>query len=132
MWTFEHVITTEATAESIWKLYSHISSWTAWDQGIERAALYGAIQTGTKGELQPKGKPALEFEITYAAPNQGFSDRTEMPHAGLTVLFDHELQCLDNMTVVKHRVTLTGPNVHKLDPKNHGCTCTNGIGAYLK
>jgi hypothetical protein len=115
MWTFEHELLTEAKAESIWKLYSDITTWTEWDKGIENAVLFGAFQAGTKGQLQPRGRNALDFEIISAEPYKGFSDITEMPGAGLIVSFDHELQSSDKGTIVKHRVTLSGPKANSVD-----------------
>jgi hypothetical protein len=114
MWNFEHAITTTAKADSIWKLYSDITTWTAWDHGIEKAILLGSFQKGTKGQLQPRGKEALEFEITNAEVNQGFSDRTDIPGAELIIYFDHELQTIDNGTIIKHRVTIGGANANLL------------------
>jgi hypothetical protein len=115
MWEFEHVLTTEAKAETIWKLYSDITTWTDWDKGIEKANLFGAFQAGTKGELQPRGQKALGFEIIIAVPNKGFSDRTEIPHAGLIVTFNHELQALEHGTIIKHRVIISSTNNSTVD-----------------
>jgi hypothetical protein len=115
MWTFEHELITEAKAESIWKLYSDITTWTEWDKGLDKAVLFGAFEAGTKGQLQPRGRNALDFEIISAEPNKGFSDRTEMPGSGLIVSFDHELQSSIQGTIVKHRVTLSSSNANSVD-----------------
>jgi hypothetical protein len=114
MWEFEHTITTAAKVDSIWRLYSDITTWTTWGHGIENAILLGDFQKGTKGQLQPRGKDTLEFEITNVEVNQGFSDRTNIPGAGLIIYFDHELQSTDDGTTIKHRVTIGGANAKVL------------------
>jgi hypothetical protein len=134
MWEFEHTLTKTAKAESIWKLYSDISTWSTWDKGIEKAILYGAFNAGTKGQLQPIGKEASDFEITEAEPNKGFSDRTEIPNDGLIITFIHHLQSLENGTIVKHRVIISGPNASTLGPQfgehfKHGIPSTMVVKA---
>lgn len=117
MWQFEHTITTKAKAESIWNLYSDISTWTAWDKGIASASLEGPFIKGTRGWLQPEGQEPLAFELTEVDPMHGFSDVTDIPNAGLEIRFTHRLVESNGETQVTHKVTITGPNAEQLGPK---------------
>ncbi|MCD9022032.1 SRPBCC family protein [Cohnella silvisoli] len=114
MWEFEHTVTTTAKAETIWKLYSDITSWVEWDKGIEYASLDGAFAAGTRGILQPEGQERLAFELTEVEPLRGFSDVTDIPDAGIRIRFVHRLQQAAEGTSVTHHVTITGPNAHQI------------------
>lgn len=43
MWKFEHSVTTDAKAETIWDLYSNIDTWKEWDEKLNSRLcdLYG-------------------------------------------------------------------------------------------
>jgi hypothetical protein len=117
MWEFEHTITTKAKAETIWRLYSDISSWVEWDKGIEYASLEGPFAAGTKGSLQPVGQERLPFELIHVEALRGFSDLTEIPDAGIQIHFSHRLQEGIEGTSVTHKVTITGSNAAFLGPQ---------------
>ncbi|KRE99885.1 hypothetical protein ASG89_27575 [Paenibacillus sp. Soil766] len=116
MWKFEHTITTLAKAETIWNLYSDISTWVEWDKGIVHASLEGAFVTGTRGLLQPEGQDRLIFELKEVNPLHGFSDVTDIPDAGIQIHFTHRLKETAEGTTVTHEVTITGPNAEHLGP----------------
>jgi ligand-binding SRPBCC domain-containing protein len=116
MWQFEHTLTTQAKAETIWGLYSDITTWTTWDKGIVSALLKGPFIQGTQGFLQPKGQEPLSFELTDVKPLHGFSDITDIPKAGIQVHFTHVLVESDGETRVTHKVQITGPNAEQMGP----------------
>jgi hypothetical protein len=117
MWEFEHTVTTGARAETIWKLYSDISSWVEWDKGIEYVSLEGAFVAGTRGTLQPEGQERLAFQLTEVEPLHGFSDVTDIPEAGIQIHFTHRLHQALEGTSVMHKVTITGPNADHIGPQ---------------
>jgi hypothetical protein len=114
MWQFEHTITTKAKVETIWKLYSDISTWTAWDKGIVSASLEGPFVKGTRGLLQPEGQGHLAFELTEVDPQHGFSDVTDIPDAGIQIHFTHHLMESPGETRVTHKVKIMGPNAEQI------------------
>lgn len=117
MWQFEHTITTKAKAETIWGLYSDISTWVEWDKGIEHASLEGAFAEGVRGLLQPEGQDRLVFELTEVEPLKGFSDVTHIPDAGIEIRFAHLLETVAEGTRITHRVAIAGPNAEALGPE---------------
>ncbi|MEH7098054.1 SRPBCC family protein [Neobacillus vireti] len=131
MWQFEHTITTKAKAETIWKLYSDISTWTAWDKGIKSASLEGSFIQGARGLLQPAGQEPLPFELTEVNPLHGFSDVTDIPNAGIQIHFSHVLMEAAGETRVTHKVTIKGPNSEQLGPK-FGAHMVKGIPSTLE
>lgn len=56
-WTFEHTEDTVASPESIWALWSDVTTWPVWDAGVDSVTLEGAFAAGTKGMLKPAGGP---------------------------------------------------------------------------
>ena len=36
MWTTEHTIVTDASKESVWKVWADVENWSKWDKGVER------------------------------------------------------------------------------------------------
>ncbi|OAS24332.1 SRPBCC family protein [Paenibacillus oryzisoli] len=117
MWKFEHTVTTTANAETIWNLYSDISTWVEWDKGIVHASLEGAFVAGTRGLLQPEGQDRLRFELKEVNPLHSFSDVTDMPDAGIQVHFTHHIVETAEGTSVTHKVMITGQNAEDLGPK---------------
>ncbi|MEH7108139.1 SRPBCC family protein [Bacillus sp. JJ1764] len=131
MWQFEHTITTKAKAETIWNLYSDISTWTEWDKGIASALLEGSFVKGARGLLQPVGQDPLPFELTEVNPLQGFSDVTDIPNAGIQIHFTHVLMESAGEMQVTHRVTIRGINSEQLGPK-FGAHMVKGIPSTME
>jgi hypothetical protein len=117
MWTFKHTVTTNAKTETIWKLYSDMTTWVSCDHGIEQAKLFGEFEKGTKGLLQPEGQDALSFQLTEVTPLKSFSDETIVPGAGIIISFTHVLSPMEMGTEVMHQVTITGENAEVLGPQ---------------
>ncbi|WNR44127.1 SRPBCC family protein [Paenibacillus roseipurpureus] len=126
MWQFEHTLITKAKPETIWGLYSDITTWTTWDKGIVSASLEGPFIQGTRGYLQPEGQEPLSFELTDVKPLDRFSDITDIPKAGIQVHFTHLLVESNGETQVTHKVKITGPNAERLGPQ-FGAHMTEGI-----
>ncbi|MHB1612187.1 MAG: SRPBCC family protein [Sulfobacillus sp.] len=114
MWAFEHTITTPAGLTAIWNLYSDITTWTEWDQGISHASLDGPFAVGTSGLLQPQGQTALPFQLTEVDPLQGFSDVTDIPGTGIQIHFTHRLEQVEEGTKVTHSVSITSSSANEL------------------
>ncbi|HEX8051388.1 MAG TPA: SRPBCC family protein [Thermoleophilaceae bacterium] len=106
-WTTEHTEYTSASPQRIWELWSDVSTWPLWDEGLERVTLDGPFAAGTKGRLKPAGGPAVGLELTDVRPGAGFSDVTRLPLARMR--FEHSAVRDGERTRVTHRVTITGP-----------------------
>lgn len=119
MWKFEHSVTTEAKAETIWGLYSNIDTWKEWDEFVH-VELFDEFKEGTKGTLQPRGRDALAYMIVEVKPLRSFSDITHMPAAGISISFSHDIDSKENGTRVTHTMTITGPNAETLGPQIGG------------
>jgi hypothetical protein len=117
MWTYEHSIETAASATAIFRLYSDVSTWPEWDEGLTGVTLDGPFTTGSKGTITPQGQDALPFRLTLVAPDQGFTDETDLPGAGVTLRFVHILTPIENgQTRITHRVEIVGPAAEEVGP----------------
>lgn len=110
MWEYDHSIETDASREAVWRLYSDVSTWPEWDDAVEWVELAGPFEVGTTGTMTVRGQGTLPVRLTDVAANEGFTDETVIPHAGLLVAFRHAITRLpDGRTLVTHRVEITGP-----------------------
>jgi ligand-binding SRPBCC domain-containing protein len=107
MWSFEHDETTTAGREAVWNLWSDVSGWPEWDEGIEEVSLDGDFAVGATGKLKPTGGPRFPFEITAIDEGRVFTDVTKLPLAKLT--FHHELRETPEAVVIHQRITIDGP-----------------------
>ncbi|WP_068776599.1 SRPBCC family protein [Paenibacillus sp. FJAT-26967] len=117
MWHFEHTVIAEASVQTIWKLYSDISSWVEWDKEIDSASLEGPFIAGIQGVLQPKGQGPMAFELTEVDPPRRFAKIADIPGAGIHIEFIHRLQQTHKGTAITHEVNITGPNAEQLGPQ---------------
>lgn len=95
-WEFEYSIETDATKEEIWALYSNAESCPLWDQEIEDISLDGEFSEGTKGKIKPEGQRYLNYEITLADPDKGYSFETVIDDLKATVKFIHTFSDLQD------------------------------------
>jgi hypothetical protein len=108
VWTHEHTLETDASAEAIWRLWSEVSTWSRWDDDIEWAQLDGPFAVGSRGRLKPKGIPAAGFALVSVVPGVAYTVEQRLPLA--TLRFHHELaETAGDSTRFTHRVTIAGP-----------------------
>lgn len=110
MFMTEASTTTKASPEAIWKLWSDVSSWNRWDDGVE-VELNGLFATGTSGTLTPTGAGGLAYKIIEATPHRSFTDVTDLPGAQLTGF--HSLEVTKVGTKITHRIEISGPAWHE-------------------
>ncbi len=111
---YEYSAVVSASPEVIYGLYSDLSSWPVWDEGIAEITIDGPFEAGSRGHLTPAGVGPLPYRIAAAEPGRGFTDETELP--GATVIGTHILTPVPGGTRVTHRMQLVGPAADELEP----------------
>ena len=106
MWTAEHTIVTDASRESVWKIWADVENWPKWDKGVEWCRIKGEFKAGTMYTLKPVGGPEVKAVITDCQPLSRFTDITKLPLAKME--FIHELVEEKDGLHVTHRVNITG------------------------
>jgi Polyketide cyclase / dehydrase and lipid transport len=79
-YTTSHSELTSAKPEHIWALWSDLSTWQTWDEGISDCFSNGSFNVGETFMLTPKGAPApIEVTLVDVLPNTLFIDETKLP-----------------------------------------------------
>ena len=103
---FSHSITTTASPERIWQIWTDVPNWKAWDSGLKEARLSGAFQEGAKGTLLPDKGPESKFVIEDVNENGSYKLKTKIPFGRLIV--SRYLKKEDGMVTFTHDVKFTG------------------------
>jgi hypothetical protein len=93
--------------EQVWKVWSDVNQWHAWQPDIEYARLDGEFATGKTFRFRPKGGPELGIELTEVKPLAGYADLTRFP--GARMLDAHEIVDHCDRIEIKNTLTVTGP-----------------------
>jgi len=105
--SIEHSITIACTPEHIFAIYKDVDSWAQWDPDIEAVGMNGEFAVGTTGWLKPVGAPKTATQMVSVDAPSSFTVESRLPLCKMT--FQHELQVVDEGTLVTHRVLFSGP-----------------------
>ena len=110
----EHTVTTSASPEAVWALWSDVGSWHRWDATVERVALEGHFAEGAAGTLCLADGQEAPFAIELVEPRRRFLDRLHL--AGLVIRTDHEVSPADPGAAVTVRVAVEGATADRVGP----------------
>jgi hypothetical protein len=98
---------TQATPESIFKLWEDIDHWADYDHGIEWAKITDKFAVGGHYTLKPKGGPKVKATILVVDPGKQFIDVSHL--LGAKLQFDHTITKQNGATMVTVVMTISGP-----------------------
>jgi hypothetical protein len=104
---FSHTLTTTASLESLWKVWTDVARWKDWDKGLREATIKGPFEPGTKGKLIPDKGPKSTFRITEVVVNQTYTFKTRIPFGWLVI--KRMAKAEQGLTKFTHEVQFTGP-----------------------
>ena len=108
MWTTEHSVETAASPESIWRLWSDVTTWAEWNADIERIELTGPFAPGSTIAMTPYGQDAVELRIAEASEPNLFVDEADLGE--VVVRTTHRVERLgEERSRVTYRMEITGP-----------------------
>jgi hypothetical protein len=93
--------------EQVWKVWSDVNGWAAWQADIDYARLEGAFEVGRVFKFRPKGGPELHIELTEATPLKSYADLTRFPLARMHD--SHEIVDHGDCIEIRNTLTVTGP-----------------------
>jgi hypothetical protein len=111
---FEHSVEGPANPETVWELWSDVSRWTEWDEGLESVTLEGPFVEGSGGTMVVKGQGTISFTLTSVEDGIGFVDETSVP--GALLRFTHRLERVAGGVRVTHSVEIEGSAAAFLGP----------------
>lgn len=82
---FSHTVETSASPEVIWRVWTDVPNWKAWDDGLKTAQLNGPFVANTKGVLIPDKGPRSTFMLTEVIAGQSYTFKTKLPLGALYV-----------------------------------------------
>jgi hypothetical protein len=110
---FSHSVEGPASAAAVWALWSDVSRWTEWDEGLESVTLSGPFAEGTSGTMVVKGQGPIAFTLT-SVTESGFVDETSVP--GALLRFSHHVEPAGEGVRVTHSVVIEGPAAQEFGP----------------
>jgi uncharacterized protein YndB with AHSA1/START domain len=116
MWTTEHSIETTASPEAIWRLWSDVAGWPAWNADIEHIEISGPFAAGSTISMTPVGQDPVELRIAEAVEPDLFVDEAEL--ADVLVRTVHRLEPLEGERHrVVYRIEISGPAAKTVGPE---------------
>ena len=103
---FRHTVVTEVDREAVWRLWTCVKSWSAWDGGLKRARLGSDFRVGTTGVITPLSGPDASFTVTECVWGERCAYRTRLPLASLRIRRRFEA---GRSTTFTHEVSFHGP-----------------------
>lgn len=101
---FEMTVTTTASGDAVYRLWSDPTTWASWDALVDRATLSGS-GVGARGKLKGKQGPESTITVTAAEPGRRFAYAATGP--GVRILYEREYAA-GSPARITHRVTFSG------------------------
>jgi hypothetical protein len=83
--SFSHEITTTASPDAVWTLWTDVSTWSRWDKGLKEARAEAPLTIGVKGTIVPLQGSEASFVVTAFNPKTSYAFTTQLPFAELSV-----------------------------------------------
>lgn len=103
---FSCTLTTTATKEVFWRIWTDVNNWPAFDTPLKEAKLEGDMRAGAKGNLVTQQGQRSSFTITECKAMQSYAFATQLPACKLIVRRYFEDK--DTLTFT-HNVYFEGP-----------------------
>jgi len=116
MWEYEHSIETNATPEAIWRLWSDVENWGAWNGEIEKIEINGPFEAGTRILMTPPGDDPIPLVIAEAVENERFVDEARFDSLLLRTTHRIDAAGEDRIRVV-YRMEITGDGADDAGPQ---------------
>ena len=105
---FSCTLTTTASSERIWQLWTDVAGWPRWDTPLQSASLEASIALGVSGQLVTRNGQRSPFTVTEFSPMSSYTYRTKLPLAALTVRRFFGRKHEDGRLEFTHHVAFSG------------------------
>jgi len=115
MWTTEYTATTALPREAVWAALRELHCGRLSYPGADRFELDGPFAVGSRIAVTPEGQDEMISTIVELVDDERYADVTEF--GGLSLLFRHTLESLDDGTRVTHRLEISGDAADQVGPE---------------
>jgi uncharacterized protein YndB with AHSA1/START domain len=120
MWEYEYSVETTASQAAVWRHWSDMAAWPAWNAGIETIGIDGPFEVGTAFTMTPPGDDPVTMRLTEIVPGELFTD--EMDAGDFVVRTVHRLTPMTSGTAtsgtrITYRTEITGPAADQIGPE---------------
>lgn len=111
---YTRTVTTSASPDAVWALWSNPVTWPVWDPAVEAVTLDGPFEEGTAGRMTLGGGIEVPVHLDIVEPGLRYLDRLVMGE--LVIRIDHLVQALDSGAEVTVTTTIDGPGADDIGP----------------
>ncbi len=103
---FSSTLTTSASPETIWQIWTDVPNWKNWDTGLQDASMASPWERGAKGKILSLEGRKAKFKVVEWVPQESYTYKTQLPLASLYV--KRTLKTEAGQTVFTHEVWFSG------------------------
>ncbi|MBD2511953.1 SRPBCC family protein [Nostoc muscorum FACHB-395] len=103
---FSNTVTTFATPEKIWAIWTDVDNWSVWDTELCDSYLESPFKLGAIGKLTPKTGTTSKFTISQFSPGKSYTFTIQLPFCKLNV--HRYLSIYADSTSFTHEVSFKG------------------------
>jgi uncharacterized protein YndB with AHSA1/START domain len=116
VWEYEYSVETTATPDAVWRHWSAVTEWPAWNAGVQTVDIDGPFAVGTVFTMTPPDGEPIRMRLTEVVPGELFTD--EMDAGDFVVRTVHRLdKAAGGNTRVVYRTEITGPAADEVGPQ---------------
>jgi len=103
---FWHTVTTTASPEAVWAIWTDVPQWHTWDTGLKKAYMEEAFGLEAKGELTSLEGRDTKFMVVAYEEGRSYTFKSALPLGGLYV--KRTLSEENGQTAFTHEVWFQG------------------------
>ncbi len=116
MWSYEWGQETQATPQTIWRLWADVEGWGRWNADIEHVTLEGEFVPGGGIAMTPRGQATVRLRLAEVRECEVFVDEAEI--GGIRVRTSHRLEPAGSgRTRIVYRTEITGAGADTHGPE---------------
>ena len=116
MWSYEHGVEADVTAEAVWRAWAEVERWGEWNADIERISIDGPFAVGATIEMTPRGGDPVVLRVAEARPGERFVDVAEVGGTVVTTIHLVEPAGEGRVRIV-YRTEITGAAAEEVGPR---------------
>jgi hypothetical protein len=116
MWTHEVSADTEAAAEAIWHLWTHVETWRDWNADLDSVSIDGPFAPGARISMRTLAGETVDLRVVEVVENEKFVDQADFGEVLIRTT-----HCIEPGTEtarrVVYRMEITGSAADQLGPE---------------